>query len=76
MSLSINNSKYMSSKNCFQYIGNFFFTKKFMQLSYVTRNALDHPKTVKCSVHIFREFCGLIQKSLSLKMVEKYFLKN
>ena len=36
----------------------------------MTKNALDDPKIVKCSAHIFMELFGPNQKSLSLKMAE------
>ena len=42
--------------------------------SHLTRNALDGPKILTCSEHKFREFFGPNQKSLSLKMAEKYMV--
>ena len=59
----------MSNSNRFKDIGT-FLSKKLLMRSHVTRNALDDPKSVQCSVHNFIEFFGSNQKPLSLKMAE------
>ena len=69
MFLSMNTSNYMSNENRFKDSGTFLFQKSLMP-SHVTRNALDDPKSIKCSAHNFIEFFGPNQKSLSLKMAE------
>ena len=69
MFLSMNNSNHMSNPNCFKDIST-FLSKKSLMCCHMTKNALDDPKIVKCSAHIFVELFGPNQKSLSLKMAE------
>ena len=61
MSLSMNNSNYMSNRNHFQDIG----TAQSRD-----QNNLKTSKIVKCSTHNFIEFSGPNQNSLYSKMAE------
>ena len=69
MSLSMNNSNYMSNRKHFKDIGT-FLSKKLLVPSHTIRNALNDLKNSVCSAHNFIEFFSPNQKSLSLKMAE------
>ena len=66
---SMKNCNYMSTGTISKILA-LFYQKNIYMHGYMTRNALNDPKIVKCSLHKFRELFCPNQEFLALKLAE------